>query len=417
VSRRASPRCLILCPPWPRSGSANLFEAQTRAYLRLGFEVALVVVPHDDALHGPEQRDFWAWVEAQLRFDPRQEVFLNRIDRADAVRPAAGVSALSWQAGVAARSLLAGRLATQLDRRGADVLHVNHCFNLGAAERIAARCVAAGHARPALLLETQDVQADRYRDSEIANPATGRVDARERLARDERSLCEGADLLLHLSEPDLEHFRAALPGKPHRLVRPSLGRVPDAPAPGQRRRAEIDFLYVGDGHRANARSVEWLLTRVASRLDPGVRLRIVGRITDRVRTEDPTLYAAHAGLWGGRPADLRDAYAATRFVVAPVIGGTGVSIKLIEALAMGKRVVTTPDVLPAFRGVEGFERAVEVADGPEAFARAMNHLAAGPAREEEAARAVHARYFADGIHREALAKILGELGRLPPIPF
>ena len=69
--------CVILCPPWPRSGASSLFRAQALAYLAMGLDAVVVVVPQDPT-HLADKHDFWARVAADFRFDERQPVFLNR---------------------------------------------------------------------------------------------------------------------------------------------------------------------------------------------------------------------------------------------------------------------------------------------------------------------------------------------------
>ena len=73
----------------------------------------------------------------------------------------------------------------------------------------------------------------------------------------------------------------------------------------------------------------------------------------------------------GEVADLAPYYRAARCVIAPMISGSGTSIKTIEALALGKPFVGTSK---AFRGMpmEQINKAgLRENDDPESFAAAI----------------------------------------------
>jgi hypothetical protein len=202
--------CVILCPPWPRSGSSSLFMAQVRAYLAMGYDVVVVAVPQDST-HLADAHDFWSQVASDFQFDPRQPVFLNRCTRP--MRPFVSGVYWSWlarkrdsviaiEARFASGSAFEPGFTALVDERGVDVIHVNHCVNMGLAHRIADRSRRRLAAAPTILLDTHDVQAERYQSSEIVNPFTGRRDATASLERDELALSRGATALLHLTTRD-----------------------------------------------------------------------------------------------------------------------------------------------------------------------------------------------------------------------
>jgi glycosyltransferase involved in cell wall biosynthesis len=103
----------------------------------------------------------------------------------------------------------------------------------------------------------------------------------------------------------------------------------------------------------------------------------------------------------GFVADVRPAYQRAALVVAPLVASAGTNIKILEAMAMGKAVVSTP------AGVNGLdltagEDFVLVQSGPE-MAAAIDTLLAAPSergRIEAAARArVERDYSWDTIAR------------------
>ena len=86
----------------------------------------------------------------------------------------------------------------------------------------------------------------------------------------------------------------------------------------------------------------------------------------------------------GFVADVRPAYERAAVVVAPLLASAGTNIKILEAMAMGKAIVTTP------AGINGLEVAAEVvlAGEPAGMASAINRLLDDPvARRETGLRA------------------------------
>lgn len=90
-------------------------------------------------------------------------------------------------------------------------------------------------------------------------------------------------------------------------------------------------------------SLDWFLTDVFLQVKhaiPEVTMNIVGR------SPDPTLYAKAASLEGvqviGSVPDLRPYIAEAAVYVSPLILGSGIKNRVLEAMAMGKAIVATP---------------------------------------------------------------------------
>jgi sugar transferase (PEP-CTERM/EpsH1 system associated) len=123
----------------------------------------------------------------------------------------------------------------------------------------------------------------------------------------------------------------------------------------------------------------WPLVR--ARL-PEVTWQIVGRnppprVRDLARLPGVTVT--------GAVPDTRPYMAAATVAIAPLLIGSGTRLKILEALAMGKAMVSTT------RGCEGLAVSggehLEVADDPAAFAGAVTALIADPGRRQALARA------------------------------
>jgi glycosyltransferase involved in cell wall biosynthesis len=87
--------------------------------------------------------------------------------------------------------------------------------------------------------------------------------------------------------------------------------------------------------------------------------------------------------------DLRPHLAAAAAVVVPLRLGGGTRLKIVEAMAMGKAIVSTA------LGAEGIQaepgRDILIADTPEAFAGAVNRLLAEPERTAQIGKSARHR--------------------------
>jgi glycosyltransferase involved in cell wall biosynthesis len=127
----------------------------------------------------------------------------------------------------------------------------------------------------------------------------------------------------------------------------------------------------------------WPLVRTAV---PDATLSIVGRgLTDRDRAR----WAAVAGVNViGFAEDLTECYRRCAMTIVPTYFGGGTKIKVLESLAFGRTLATTPHAMRGYAPLaEGTPPAVAVADTDADFAEACTHLLQHPAlRNAMAAR-------------------------------
>jgi glycosyltransferase involved in cell wall biosynthesis len=122
----------------------------------------------------------------------------------------------------------------------------------------------------------------------------------------------------------------------------------------------------------NRDAVAWFCARVL----PCVVARFPGaRFTAMGPDPTPSLLSLHDGkrvIVRGESSDARPAIAAGAVYVAPIRMGSGTRVKILEALAMGKAVVSTSVGCEGLDVVHGEH--LLVADGEEAFAAAVGRL-------------------------------------------
>ncbi|MBA4377597.1 MAG: hypothetical protein C0395_02920 [Gemmatimonas sp.] len=168
-----------------------------------------------------------------------------------------------------------------------------------------------------------------------------------------------------------------------------LGVDTDAIRPVWRPAGPARLLFVGSfGHAPNRSAAEFLVDKVWPRIaqyDPDLSLVLAGggprTFLASLAARDPRVTTP------GFVHDLDDLYRDCRLLAAPLTEGGGIKIKILEAMAAGIPVVTTPI------GAEGIaddrDRALWLAEPDEGFALAVRAALADPA--EAAARATRAR--------------------------
>lgn len=395
-----APVALVIGPPWLRTGTGRVIEDQIAFYRDRGFVTAFVGVPVN-AAHVPDNPMWLELADAarELRADHASFARLEPAGRLVALwrwarhvvsRP----NALDWIVEVARSSQPPAPLLDFLSGREVAVYHVNHVFTVGFALRLQRRLRAMG--RAAFLLETHDVQSHVLNDRAEPNPWTGRPDDLESLLRSERRLAGSADVLIHCSIDDRRFFIEHFPDKPHILARPAIddafiAAVANTEPP---RLAPIDILLVGTGYAANVDAAAWFLTEVWPLIAKRrLSLKIVGGIGELIRIRRPELYRQFEQYLVGRVADLSPYYRAARSVIAPMRSGGGISIKTIEAFALGKPFVGTSK---AFRGLpaESLSRhGFRGFDDPGEFADALLRVLSSDGDNGARGRAVYDELF------------------------
>jgi glycosyltransferase involved in cell wall biosynthesis len=234
-----------------------------------------------------------------------------------------------------------------------------------------------------------------FTEHEVRRPRPLRLSARpadllseldwRRWPRYHTSTWSAFDLIQVFTPRDAEGVRAVAPELADRVrVNPFGLELPDALPPADASSREL--VFVGNfTHPPNVDAALWLGSEIMPALraqGTGARLTVVG----------PWAPASVRALAcgdirvTGRVDEVRPYLEAAAVVLAPLRIGGGMRMKVLEALALGRPVVTTP------RGAEGLEAAPEgafaVAETATGFTDVVRRLLAEPsARVEMGARA------------------------------
>jgi len=279
--------------------------------------------------------------------------------------------------------------------RSVALVHVNHVFTLGFARRLLRQVVRSANHVP-MILETHDIQSHVLRDKGEINPWTHGHDTLDQLLHSEISYLDKMKVLVHCSVDDFNFLRLRLPHQQHVLAMPTIDEnfVSSVETACQSPADPIDLLFVGQSTDPNCAAMKWFFEQVWPLIaDRGYSIKIVGQIDMLVRKDLPEIYKAYGSYFVGQVAGLAPYYRAARCVFAPMVSGTGISVKTIEALALGKPFVGTSK---AYRGMP-MDRIAQAGlqghDTPQDFANAIAHALSQQRQAGETSRGAYASLF------------------------
>jgi glycosyltransferase involved in cell wall biosynthesis len=259
-----------------------------------------------------------------------------------------------------------------------------------------------GRKPPPLVIDSHDIEYDLARQFACAGGSLGRrlyaqINWRK-LQREELASYRHADGVYLCSAEDERRLLDEIPTARTAVI-PNAADIeyyqprPNDPSPDGRTVVFFGLLSTVPNVDAVIHFVRDIWPRI-SETHPEARCKIIGG-------RAPPSLLALAGLrveLTGFVPDLRPYLAAAAVVVVPLRLGGGTRLKIVEAMAMGKAIVSTTLGAEGIEAVPGLDLLVE--DQPAAFAHAVNRLLADPslaARIGESARQLAvARYTWSG---------------------
>jgi glycosyltransferase involved in cell wall biosynthesis len=164
---------------------------------------------------------------------------------------------------------------------------------------------------------------------------------------------------------------------------------------------DIDLFFIGSDNIHNEKGIAWFLERVYPLIAARkYRIAFAGKVCRFVDRRRYPGVEAH-----GFVEDPSTLYSRTRVVLSPLLSGSGLKIKIVEAMSYGIPVVCT------FNSLIGFPQLLNngciVADEPEEFAAGIDRLLADAELRAEYARQSleqHRLYFNGELVKQTLEK-------------
>jgi glycosyltransferase involved in cell wall biosynthesis len=402
-------RVLWLTPELPSPLGAGGALRQWHMLGRLvahGHEPVVVAPVHPGEREGAERlRAAGVDLRAYERPPSRVAETLGLVRRRPALVPAALAEPLvAWQCD-AFWTALEPLARGALEEGPFEVVNVNHDWAAGWVRRL-----PLGRAARVLTLEnlTWSYYANRARAAAGPRAALLAAEARRWLRYDRRRFSD-YDALVTVSEHDAE--LAARETSTRTVAIPSGVDTRALAPPPERDGGDPALIFTGNMRwPPNAEAVRWLLREVW----PRVRDRVPSARVLAVGADPPPDVLALAGERvevPGRVPELEPWFERASIVVIPILSGAGIRLKVLDALASGRAVVSTT------MGAEGAQvtdgEHLVIADDPREFADAVVRLLEDPGERRRlgaaARRLAEERYDwrALGDRFEALVSELG----------
>ncbi len=267
---------------------------------------------------------------------------------------------------------LQGALDSLLTRASYDIVNVEFCF----LSRSHFRQAPPGRRAPRIVLDEHNVEYDLARQMTGLGRGLGRHIHNwsnwRKLRREEIAAWRHFDGVAFTSAPDEARARSLVPSLRSRVVPNAVDVEFFRPRPDDPPSDGCTVLFFGTfNYFPNRDGILFFLREVWPKLSvshPRARLKIVG-------ADPPPEVLAFRGPrvdLAGQVEDLRPHLAQAAVAIAPLLVGGGTRLKIVEAMAMAKPVVSTK------LGAEGItatpEREILLADEPEAFAATIGRV-------------------------------------------
>lgn len=388
------PQVLVIVPPWPKTGSANLFAASVGALVQRGFDVFVLVA----ALRQTDGEQGAVCRRMANILSKSATIGCGHTRQRENQHSNPECTSLETRARFVANGILPPALHKLIASRPFTAIHVHHCWNLRLARRIARKVATAHGLTPQVYCETHDVQSQ---NMDRVNPESIEAATEQEIEATEVQLCRLADYLIHINESDFDFFQRRMPGAYHSLLPPTIAPESESalramrdwsgPAPGK-------LVYLAAPNYWNYETVCWLLEKVLPLVN-GLRenLTIYGGIRHMLKRKRPGLFARYSDLLVGQVASISDAYKDAKAVLVPALGGSGSSIKLLEAMCLGRPMLATSAITRGLRQESLAELPITIVDDTRGFAGAVQELLLAPfaGKQQPLIDAYEAEYSCD----------------------
>lgn len=227
-------------------------------------------------------------------------------------------------------------------------------------------CIDNCDTKARVILDTHDYQSMFLEEDQVFNNKNTHINL-ERFRKNEHFLMNMADTIIAINKNEEDIFKNLLPEKDV-LTIPAFFPKPESGPKFWGYNAHA--LYVGSISNFNVNGLIWFLENVLPVVKkdiPDFQLAIAGNV-GKSKEIDWEKYKDNINVLG-RVDNLTHCYSNSCIVIAPILGGAGMKIKVVEALSHKKAIVGTPK---AFDGIFYSENmSMNITDDPEAFAKSL----------------------------------------------
>lgn len=180
----------------------------------------------------------------------------------------------------------------------------------------------------------------------------------------ERSALKKAEVILAIQQEETKIFRDMVPDKKV-ICMPLAAKCKSHQLPQVPGRC----LFVGSNADHNYYGLKWFLENVWGKIierRPNTSLHICGNICDLIEEIYPNVHLL------GVVEDLKPEYSAAEVCLIPLLAGSGLKIKLVEAMSYGRACVSTSIGIQGLPEISG--KTTLVADNAEDFSLAVHTL-------------------------------------------
>lgn len=128
---------------------------------------------------------------------------------------------------------------------------------------------------------------------------------------------------------------------------------------------KYDLIFVGSDNPFNVLSINWFVEKVLPLLPKEIKISIIGRICKHVPDHESIEKVFFAD-------DLKTYYHASKIAICPMLKGTGIKIKVVEAMSYGIPVVGTEKAVDGFSDKKN--NGCRISDDEKEFADIIKNL-------------------------------------------
>ena len=197
----------------------------------------------------------------------------------------------------------------------------------------------------------------------------------QRILRVEKSMISRADLVIPISQRDLDHIRDMGLSRPSKICPAGLD-IKTYPDPATV--SDISLFYIGAlDWGPNTEGLDWFFANVWKRITdmhPGIELHIAGRNADYYFKRKKETVGI---IVRGEVDNAHEFINNHSVMIVPLFSGSGIRVKILEGMLLGRTVITTPV------GAEGLDvtdnKNILIASTADEFISCIDSLIEAPA--------------------------------------